>query len=90
MEDVNKHKKELMKNSKFHKAYQQMESGFEFASMLISKRLENNMTQKELAEKLETTQSAVSRMESGDYNPSLKTLNRIAEVFDSKVELRLK
>lgn len=90
MENVNKHKKELMKKPEFREAYEKMDPGFRFAEMILSLRKKNNITQKELAERLGTTQSAVSRMESGDYNPSLKTLNRIAEAFNSKLEIGIK
>ncbi|MCL6088179.1 MAG: helix-turn-helix transcriptional regulator [Actinobacteria bacterium] len=46
------------------------------------------MTQKELAELIKTTQSCISRLESGNYNPSIRLLQKIADVCDKKIEVR--
>ncbi len=45
-------------------------------------REKNNLTQKDLANKLETTQSAVARMESGDQNISASTLSKINQALE--------
>ena len=42
---------------------------------------QKNMTQRDLAEKLEVTEVTVSRWLSGDRDPSIETLNRIAEAL---------
>ena len=44
-------------------------------------RLENNMTQKNLADKLFVTAQAVSRWENGDVEPSLSTVAELARIF---------
>lgn len=44
-------------------------------------RLENHMTQKQLADKLFVTAQAVSRWENGDVEPSLSTLAELARIF---------
>lgn len=36
------------------------------------------LSQRELAERLGTTQSAVARLEAGDVSPSLPTLDKVA------------
>ena len=43
------------------------------------------MTQKDLAEKIGTKQSAISRLESFDANPSFKFLKKVAKAFDAKL-----
>lgn len=62
------------------------------AEELIRLRLANNLTQEEFASKVGTTQSAVSRAESGNRVPSLRYLDKIAQVFDVQlaVEFRAK
>ena len=45
-------------------------------------RINNKMTQKELAEKLYVTAQAVSRWENGEVEPSLSTLVEIAKIFN--------
>ncbi len=44
-------------------------------------RLENHMTQKELADRLFVTAQAVSRWENSEVEPSLKTLAELAKIF---------
>ena len=42
---------------------------------------ENNLTQRELAEKLNTTEASVSRYVSGARTPSFETLVKIAKII---------
>ena len=51
----------------------------DIACEFINYRAANNMTQKELAERLNMTQAMVSKLESGEYNPTVKMLFEIAE-----------
>lgn len=43
------------------------------------------MTQKQLAEKIGTRQSAISRLESGNANPSIQFLQKVASALDTKL-----
>jgi len=45
-------------------------------------RLENSLTQKDLAEKLYVTAQAVSRWENNEVEPSITTIAEIAKVFN--------
>ncbi|MBO5176461.1 MAG: helix-turn-helix transcriptional regulator [Lachnospiraceae bacterium] len=49
-------------------------------------RKEKDMTQDELAEKLNVTRQAVSNWEQGKTQPDIETLTRLAEIFDVSVE----
>lgn len=53
--------------------------------MIQSQRKTRNMTQKELADQLGTSQSAVNRIEKGNQNISLEMLARISEVLSSDI-----
>jgi transcriptional regulator with XRE-family HTH domain len=58
------------------------------ASTLISSaRRDAGMTQAQLASVLDTTQSAVARLESAGANPRLKTLERVMEAMGQRLEL---
>ena len=50
-------------------------------------RLESGMTQEELAKKLHTTKSAISRLENHAESMRLSTIERVADIFDKKVEI---
>jgi len=54
----------------------------QFAKCLKSLRIERGFTQFELAERMGTTESAVSRMDSGKYNPSLLLLIKTADALE--------
>lgn len=49
-------------------------------------RKKKNMTQDELAEKLNVTRQAVSNWENGKTQPDIETLTQLAEAFDVSVE----
>ncbi len=60
------------------------------ADNINSLRKKNNMTQGELAEKLNYSDNAVSRWERGDATPSIETLQAIGEIFNVPIEYLLK
>ena len=55
----------------------------EIARMVIMRRAQLGLTQQELADRMGTTKSAVSRIESGQHRTSTETLRRLAEALDS-------
>lgn len=55
------------------------------ARLVIKYRLENNLTQKELADKIGTSHSAISRLESGQAVITFKTMKRIAEALGGRL-----
>ncbi len=61
----------------------------QIARALTRLRLQRGWTQAQLAEALGTTQSVVARLESGRHRPSLATLEKIAQVLDARLEVRL-
>jgi ribosome-binding protein aMBF1 (putative translation factor) len=57
----------------------------ELARMVIGFRVERGMTQQELAERVGTSHSAISRLESGQHPTSVRTLERIASGLGLKL-----
>jgi ribosome-binding protein aMBF1 (putative translation factor) len=53
------------------------------ARMVIARRQALGLTQQELAERIGTSHSAISRIESGQYPTSVTTLRRLAEAFET-------
>lgn len=83
-------KNKFLQDKEVKKVYNELGPEFELVRMIIKKRLESGLTQKELAEKIGTKQSAISRLEKGDYNPSLSFLHRLAEALDTKIHISFK
>jgi DNA-binding XRE family transcriptional regulator len=58
------------------------------AQKIYDLRKQLNLSQEEFATKVGMKPSAISRLESGDYNrPSLQTLQRIASALDQRIEI---
>lgn len=57
------------------------------ARKLLELRASTGQTQRALAQRLNMTESMISRLERGDHVPSLKTLCRIADVFGRRLEI---
>lgn len=53
----------------------------DIAVSLINYRVKNNLTQKDLAQKLGCTQAMVSKLESGEYNPTIEQLWKISSAL---------
>jgi len=84
---------EQMENADFRQRWNAGEPAFQIAQQLIGYRLQNGLTQKQLAEKIGTSQSAIARIESFDYGRvTLSTLQRIADALnlDLKVQFHEK
>lgn len=84
------HKKDLLKNPKFKKALKETELEYQIAHAVIEARLKKGLTQSELATKLNTRQSVISRVENARTTPSLSFLKRLAVVFGRTLHVSFK
>ena len=79
--------KKWSKDPKYREEYDKLRPEFEIARLLIKARTQAGLTQAQLAEKLQTTQSAVARFESGKTNPSTSTLKKIAQATGTQLKI---
>lgn len=80
-----------LKNKNFKKEYDALSNEFTLAKEIIKLRKKRNLTQKDLAEKIGTSQPAIARIESGNYkNLSLSFINRLAQALDAEPVIHLK
>lgn len=77
--------REVLRDPQFKAEYVKQQPEF----VLIRARIEKGLTQKELADKIGTKQSVISRFESGRANPSLAFLQRLAKALDASLEITL-
>jgi ribosome-binding protein aMBF1 (putative translation factor) len=83
-------KKNLLKNKSTLKAYENLGPEFALVQMIIEKRLKRGLTQAELAQKIGTKQSAIARLESGTYNPTVNFLSKVAVALDAKLSFSIR
>ncbi|MCM1106989.1 MAG: helix-turn-helix domain-containing protein [Blautia sp.] len=62
----------------------------EVAEQLKAARKEQGVTQENLAERVGTKKSNISRLESGRYNPSLDFLEKVAGGLGRQLQIKVK
>ena len=83
------HKKHLT-NPAFKRAWDESEAEDRLIRALIDARLNKKMSQKRLAEKIGTKQSAVSRFESGKVkNPTISSLYDMARALGVRIVVKV-
>ena len=71
------HDEMIQSDAEYAHEYTAIEEEYSLAKEVIQARRLANMTQQELAEKMNTTQAVIARMEGGSL-PSMRTLERLA------------
>lgn len=82
-------KQQLMADAEFAAEYERLRPRYEVISQIIEARKENNMTQEELAKRIGTQKSNISRLESGNYNPSLDFLIKVAQGLGKELKVQI-
>ena len=76
-------RKEWMKDPKLREGYKRLEPEYAIIRAIIEARIKKNISQKMLAKRLGTGQSAISRLESGTYNPTFKFAQKLAKALET-------
>lgn len=71
----------------YRSAYDELGPEFDLARSLIEARANAGLTQKQLAERMNTTQSVIARIESGRAHPSTRTLHKIAQSTGTRLRI---
>jgi predicted transcriptional regulator len=82
-------KEKILQNEEVRKELKNNEAEYKIIEEIITARQEKNLTQKDLAELVGTRQSNISRLESGNYNPTLDFLNKIVRAIGKELEIRI-
>ena len=82
-------KKIILNNTEVQKELKNNETEYRIVEEIIIARQEKNLTQKELAELIGTKQSNISRLESGNYNPTIEFLSKVARAVGKKLDIRI-
>lgn len=81
-------KKEVLKDPALKAEYDRLQPEFAVIRAIIEARIKKGITQVELAKKMGTKQSVISRLESGRANPSVNFLKKLAHALNSRLEIK--
>lgn len=91
MSDFQKYKKKRMQQDpEFWSGYEDRFETFKLGTLLKQARLEAGLTQEEIAKRLKTTKSVVSRMENHSTDIRLSTLEKFADAVGRKIDVALR
>ena len=79
--------KEQMSDPAFKQEWDALEPEFSIVQALIDARKESGLTQKQLSERTGIARADISKLESGNGNPSIKTLQRLAAGMGMRVKI---
>jgi len=80
---------QCLKDPKFKKAWEESELEYRLAKQIIDARLKKDLSQRDLALKIQSTQAVISRIETMSANPSLNLLKRISRALDTPLSLNI-
>jgi ribosome-binding protein aMBF1 (putative translation factor) len=83
------HEKWLKQRPGYAKAVAELEEEFQLAGQLIGARARAGLTQEQLAARMKTTRTVISRLEGGRMKPSTRTLERFAKATGHKLRISL-
>ena len=80
----------LLKTPEAQKAYEEMSDEIRAIRLMAEVRRETGMTQSEIAERMKTQKSNISRLENGNTDPRLSTLFSYARALGVEIEFTVK
>ena len=87
MDDLDRSHQRYMQDPEYAAEYERLEPVSDIISAITMARAEQTLTQRELAERCGMRQSAFARLESGNANPTLKTLQQVAKGLGKKLRI---
>ena len=77
-----------LSDDEFKKEWDALEPEYQIMESILKSRKENHISQQKLSSLTGITQSDISKIENGTYNPSLKMLKRIANGLNCKLSIK--
>ena len=78
---------EQLQNEDFKKEYDALDAEFSIIQAMLDARTAAGLTQKDLAARTGIAQADISKLENGNANPSLRTLQRLAAGMGMKLKV---
>jgi len=78
---------QALASEEYRKLHAELSVAEAVARVVIQLRMKLKVTQQQLAQRMDTSPSTISRLESGQYVPSLATLTRVVEAGGMRLVL---
>ena len=79
--------KDYASDAAYREAYDDLEEEYALIAALTEARTRANLSQAQLADRMNTTQTAIARLESGNSMPSTRTLRKIARATGCRLRI---
>ena len=89
-DDFEKYLEKQLKDPEYREEYEKLEPLYTLIKLEIKLRNKRHLSQKELAERMGTSQSAIARFERGNINPTLDFAVRLAKALNAKLAVGFK
>lgn len=76
-----------MEKPSYKAQYDALEEEFAIMQALLSARTKADLTQEEVARRMQTSQATIARLESGKVKPSTRTLERYAHATGTRLKI---
>ena len=87
MSSYRDYKEKALQNPEVKEEYDALEPEYDIIQAMISARVDQNITQKELSARTGITQADISRIENGTRNPSLSMVKKLARGLGMQLKL---
>ncbi len=77
-----------LKDPNFRREYEKVQTEFAPIRAILDARMKKGMTQAQIAKKMGTTQSAIARVESGNINPTIGFMQKLADALGLRLSIR--
>jgi transcriptional regulator with XRE-family HTH domain len=78
----------LSTDPEFQRAWKEGQARREVGMFVLEKRMELGLSQRELAERVGTSQNRIYLIENGETNPTLDTLQKLADILGFDLVIR--
>ena len=79
--------KRRARNPEYQEAAARLTQSIAIADLVILHRTRRRLTQQQLADRMETSVTAISRLESGRHLPSMETLRLVGQALGKRVKV---
>ena len=87
MRDFRKHLERSLQDEEFAREWEEQSAERDVMRQIVEARMEEGLTQQELAERCGMKASNLCRLENGNGNPSVATLEKIARGLGRRLEI---